>query len=47
MAYECQSCGEAAFLQGEIQHGPECKNRLASRKVCLKSGQHPHCGDEK
>jgi hypothetical protein len=47
VVYLCSVCDEWGDLQGEIKHKAECKNRLATQKICLKSGQGAHAPKEK
>ncbi len=43
----CEACDEWGETQSEIKHKAECKNRLATTKVCQKSGQGAHAPKEK
>jgi hypothetical protein len=47
VVYECSSCGETGDTQSDVKHKEDCKNRLGAKKVCTKSGTHPHDGADK
>jgi hypothetical protein len=47
VVHQCGGCEEWGDTQAEIRHKTDCKNRLATVKVCLKSGTAPHAPKEK